>query len=81
MTTIIGAVVLWIIGSASIVGFAVTLFIGIILSMFTALVITRLILKAFMPLNSTSEKFYGLRRAKEGEEKQEYSTPSSRTRP
>lgn len=73
VTTIIGAVVLWIIGSASIVGFAVTLFIGIILSMFTALVITRLILKAFMPLNSTSEKFYGLRRAKEGEEKQEYS--------
>ena len=73
VTTIIGAVVLWIIGSASIVGFAVTLFIGIILSMFTALVITRLLLKAFMPLNSTSEKFYGLRRAKEGEEKQEYS--------
>ena len=67
VTTLIGAVVLWIIGSASIVGFAVTLFIGIILSMFTALVITRLIIKAFMPINSTSERFYGLRRAKESE--------------
>ena len=73
VTTLIGAVVLWIIGSASIVGFAVTLFIGIILSMFTALVITRLILKAFMPINCTSEKFYGLRRAKEGEKQEEHS--------
>ena len=56
---------LWVLGSASIVGFAVTLFIGIVLSMFTSLVITRLILKAFMPLNSTNEKFYGLKRESE----------------
>lgn len=62
VTTLIGAVVLWILGSASIVGFAVTLFIGIILSMFTSLVVTRLVLKCFMPLNSTSAKFYGLKR-------------------
>lgn len=67
VTTIIGAVVLWVIGSASIVGFAVTLFIGIILSMFTSLVITRLIIKCFLPLNSTSEKFYGLKRAEKEE--------------
>lgn len=73
MTTLIGAVVLWIIGSASIVGFAVTLFIGIILSMFTALVITRLLIKCFLPINSTSEKFYGLRRAKENEVRQDVS--------
>ena len=53
---------LWVLGSASIVGFAVTLFIGIVLSMFTSLVVTRLILKMFMPLNSTGEKFYGLKR-------------------
>ena len=33
--------------------------------MFTSLVITRLILKAFMPLNSTSEKFYSLKREPE----------------
>ncbi len=62
VTTLIGAVVLWILGSASIVGFAVTLFIGIILSMFTSLIVTRLVLKCFMPLNSTSSKFYGLKR-------------------
>jgi len=67
VTTLIGAIVLWILGSASIVGFAVTLFIGIILSMFTSLVITRLVLKCFIPLNSNSEKFYGLKRQKENE--------------
>lgn len=46
-----------------------TLFIGIILSLFCSLVVTRLVLKAFMPLNSTSEKFYGLKRVKEDENK------------
>ncbi len=68
VTTLIGAIVLWILGSASIKGFAVTLFIGIILSLFASLVCTRLILKAFIPLNSTSEKFYGLKRVKEDDE-------------
>lgn len=67
VTTLIGAIVLWVLGSASIVGFAVTLFIGILLSLFCSLVVTRLVLKAFMPLNSTSEKFYGLKRVKEEE--------------
>lgn len=62
VTTLIGAIVLWVLGSSTLVGFAVTLFIGIVLSMFTCLVVTRIILKCFMPLNSTSEKFYGLRR-------------------
>lgn len=70
ITTLIGAVVLWILGSASIVGFAVTLFIGIILSMFTSLVITRLVLKCFMPLNSTSAKFYGLKREESNDDDQ-----------
>ncbi len=73
VTTLIGAIVLWILGSASIVGFAVTLFIGIILSLFCSLVITRLVLKAFMPLNSTSEKFYALKRVPE----EESQTPAS----
>ena len=69
VTTLIGAIVLWVLGSASIVGFAVTLFIGILLSLFCSLVVTRLVLKAFMPLNSTSEKFYALKREKEDENK------------
>lgn len=68
ITTLIGAVVLWILGSSAIVGFAVTLFIGIILSMFTSLVVTRLILKCFVPLNSSHPGFYGLKYAEEAEE-------------
>lgn len=71
VTTLIGAIVLWILGSASIVGFAVTLFIGIILSLFASLVCTRLIIKCFLPLNSSSEKFYALKRVKEEDDKDE----------
>ncbi len=62
VTTLIGAVVLWILGSASIVGFAVTLFIGILLSMFTSLVVTRLVLKCMTALNKSNAKFYGLKK-------------------
>ena len=70
VTTLIGAIVLWIVGSATIQGFAVTLFIGIILSMFSSLVITRLVLNAFLPLTANlekkhkgiNEKLYGLKR-------------------
>lgn len=77
VTTLIGAIVLWVLGSASIVGFAVTLFIGIVLSMFTSLVVTRLILKAFMPLNSTGEKFYGLKREVEETQQEDKSVDAT----
>ncbi|NLZ25836.1 MAG: protein translocase, partial [Clostridiales bacterium] len=56
VTTLIGAVILWIVGSASIVGFAITLFISIIISMFTALVVTRVILKCFMSFTYQDDK-------------------------
>lgn len=62
VTTLIGAVVLWLVGSASIVGFAVTLFIGIILSMFTSLLITRLLMSIMLSFNSSNEKLYALKR-------------------
>lgn len=78
ITTLIGAIVLWVLGSASIVGFAVTLFIGILLSLFCSLVVTRLILKAFMPLNSTSEKFYGLKRINEDEKEEDAKSVSAK---
>ena len=47
VTTLIAAAVLWFRGSGSVKGFAQTLAIGIIVSMFTALVVTRLIVFAF----------------------------------
>ena len=63
ITTLIAAVVLMGLGSGTVKGFAYTLMIGIILSMFTALVVTRWILYAFYWLGLRDEKFYG--RAKE----------------
>lgn len=63
VTTLIAAFVLGVMGSGTIKGFAQTLAIGIVLSMFTAVVITKLILNAFYALGIKDEKFYG--RAKE----------------
>lgn len=59
VTTLIAAAVLYLFGSGSVKGFASTLAIGIILSMFTALVITRLILKALFALGLKDEKYFG----------------------
>ena len=59
ITTLIAAAVLWMKGSGTVKGFAQTLAIGIILSMFTALVITRHLMLAFYELGVQDEKFYG----------------------
>ncbi len=59
VTTLIAAgPVLWLKGSGSVKGFAQTLAIGIIVSMFTALVITRMIVYAFYAVGIHSEKLY-----------------------
>ncbi|MBR2989007.1 MAG: protein translocase subunit SecD [Clostridia bacterium] len=62
ITTVIAAIVLLIFGTGSISGFGVTLLIGIILSMFTSLVITRFLCKTFANLNSENPKLYNLKR-------------------
>ncbi|MCR5676275.1 MAG: protein translocase subunit SecD [Lachnospiraceae bacterium] len=59
ITTIIAAVVLMIGGSGTIKGFAQTLVLGIIVSMFTALLVTRAVSAVFYGLGVRSEKFYG----------------------
>lgn len=59
ITTLIATVVLMLLGTGSIKGFAVTLMIGIVLSMFTALVITKFLLNAFVALGITNVKCYG----------------------
>lgn len=64
ITTIIAAVILIIFGTGSISGFGITLLIGIVLSMFTSLVVTRFLCKNVTALNNTSEKLYGLKRGK-----------------
>lgn len=64
VTTLIAAVVLYIKGSGTVMGFAQTLAIGIILSMFTAIFVTRWILYAFVGLGFDDVKFYGIQKAR-----------------
>ena len=59
ITTLIAAAVLGAMGSGSVKGFAMTLALGIVLSMFTALVISRLLVNAFYAVGLRDEKFYG----------------------
>lgn len=59
ITTLIAAAVLGTLGSGTVKGFAITLAIGVILSMFTALVITRILMNALYAVGVRNEKFYG----------------------
>lgn len=59
VTTLIAAAVLAIKGSGTVKGFAYTLAIGIVLSMFTSLVVTRLIMNALYAIGFKDAKFFG----------------------
>ena len=59
VTTLIAAAVLYLRGSGTVRGFAQTLALGIVLSMFTALFVTRFILKGFYDVGLGNEKLYG----------------------
>ncbi|MCR4752641.1 MAG: protein translocase subunit SecD [Eubacterium sp.] len=59
ITTLIAAVVLYALGTGSIQGFSVTLAVGVILSMFTSLVLSRLLSYAFYGVGARDEKLYG----------------------
>lgn len=63
ITTLIAAVVLMMMGSGTVASFAVTLMIGVILSMLTAIYVTRFVLHGLILLGLHDEKYYG--RAKE----------------
>lgn len=60
ITTLIAAIVLWVMGTGSVKGFAQTLALGIVVSMFTALVVTRLIIYSFFAIGLKSPKLYGV---------------------
>ena len=59
ITTLIAAFVLNLMGTGSVKGFAQTLALGIVLSMITALLISRLLVNAFYELGFKDEKYYG----------------------
>ena len=60
ITTILASIVLWILSSGSIQGFAITLFLGVIISMFSSIVVTRWMIKVLKPLAKEQDKFYNL---------------------
>lgn len=64
VTTLIAAAVLWLKGSGTVKGFAQTLALGIVLSMFTALVVTKLIIFAFYAVGLKDPKLYGTQKAR-----------------
>lgn len=59
ITTIIAAIVLLLMGSGTVSGFAKTLMIGVILSMFTALYVTKLTLNGLVMLGLNDVKYFG----------------------
>lgn len=62
VTTLIAAFVLYLKGSGTVKGFAQTLAIGIILSMFTAIFVTRWLLNAFCAMGLDNTKLYGVQK-------------------
>lgn len=65
VTTIIAAVVLWRLGTGTTVGFAKTLFIGVILSMIVMLFVSRYLMKALVGLKAVNPALYGVKKEKE----------------
>ncbi len=65
VTTIIACVVLYIFGSGTIKGFAVTLFIGIVCSMLTAIFLTKLLLKLIVGFGVKNKALYGLNKRRD----------------
>lgn len=63
LTTIIAALVLYFCGSGSVKGFAITLLIGVIVSMFTALIVTKFFIKHAVEANILKKpSYFGMKR-------------------
>ena len=62
VTTIFAAIILWAVCPGTIKGFAITLLIGIVLALFTAILLSKWLLKVFSPLVEDQEKFLNLKR-------------------
>ncbi len=67
VTTIIAAVVLWRLGTGNIVGFAKTLFIGVILSMIVMLFASQIMMKALVGVKAVKPGLYGVKAQKKEE--------------
>lgn len=63
ITTIIAALVLWKFGTGAIQGFAITLFLGVVISLISALFLTKLFLNALVGMGVTNIKLFGAKYA------------------
>lgn len=77
VTTVIACILLMLLGTGSVSGFALTLLVGVLVSLFTSLIVSRLILKYFINLNSYNEKLYNLKRGKLYEHLEAYATDAA----
>ena len=59
ITTLIAAAVLWTLGSGPVKGFAMTLTLGIVLSVFSAVIVSRILMNAFYGVGFQEAKHYG----------------------
>lgn len=66
ITTVIASVVLYFFGTGTVKSFAITLFIGIVVSMFTAITLTKFLLKCLVGMGVKNPWFYGLSKSKKG---------------
>mgnify|MGYP004645356067 FL=1 len=69
ITTLIACAVLFFLGTGTIVGFATTLGIGVIVSMFTALTVTHFLLNRMVDFRVRNPKAYGLRDREAGKQR------------
>jgi len=63
ITTIIAAAILYLLGTGTIKGFAITLAIGIVLSMFTAIFITRFTVSVLVGIGFDKPSFYSVKKS------------------
>ena len=71
VTTVIGSIIMLVLGASTIKSFAITLLIGILLSMFTAIVVTRLLFNISLSFNEDSDVYYSLKLKKPDDGKSE----------
>ena len=67
ITTIISAVILWVLGTGTIKGFGITLFIGVIVSMLSAIFVTKFLLKQMIGMNVKNLWLYGISKKADAE--------------
>ena len=66
VTTLIAAAVLYALASGSVRGFAMTLALGIVLSMFSAMVVSRLLVNSLYGMGLKDAKYYGTKKERKG---------------